>query len=85
MWWCLTIRHPHQRLYRRNVEIGHAILDLRNRTSGRASRPTTAESAASYGGRGRVLVTTSTYDQDALLDSYRRLAGVAGLAPLTTV
>lgn len=28
-----------------------------------------------------VLVTTSTYDREALVDSYRRLARVAGLAP----
>ncbi|MEU1037981.1 LLM class flavin-dependent oxidoreductase [Streptomyces sp. NPDC005551] len=31
-------------------------------------------------GAQEVLVTTSTYDRDALLDSYRRLARVAGLA-----
>ncbi|WP_063728805.1 MAB_1171c family putative transporter [Streptomyces sp. RTd22] len=30
----LTLRHTHQRLYRRNIEIRDAILDLRNRTSG---------------------------------------------------
>ncbi|GAA2259492.1 methylene-tetrahydromethanopterin reductase [Streptomyces ruber] len=30
-------------------------------------------------GAQEVLVTTSTYDQDALLDSYRRLARIAGL------
>ncbi|CDR10461.1 integral membrane protein [Streptomyces iranensis] len=28
----LTLRHTHQRLYRRNIEIRDAILDLRNRT-----------------------------------------------------
>ncbi|WP_063732142.1 LLM class flavin-dependent oxidoreductase [Streptomyces sp. RTd22] len=33
-------------------------------------------------GADEVLVTTSTYDRDALLDSYRRLARVAGLAGL---
>ncbi|MEU8792342.1 LLM class flavin-dependent oxidoreductase [Streptomyces sp. NPDC048643] len=32
-------------------------------------------------GAQEVLVTTSTYDREALLDSYRRLARVAGLAP----
>ncbi|MFE9808479.1 LLM class flavin-dependent oxidoreductase [Streptomyces sp. NPDC005548] len=32
-------------------------------------------------GAQEVLVTTSTYDRAALLDSYRRLARVAGLAP----
>ncbi|MER6350177.1 MsnO8 family LLM class oxidoreductase [Streptomyces sp. NPDC001595] len=32
-------------------------------------------------GAQEVLVTTSTYDRDALLDSYRRLAGIAGLPP----
>ncbi|WP_369242386.1 LLM class flavin-dependent oxidoreductase [Streptomyces sp. R21] len=32
-------------------------------------------------GAQEVLVTTSTYDRNALLDSYRRLARVAGLSP----
>lgn len=32
-------------------------------------------------GAQEVLVTTSTYDREALLDSYRRLAAVAGLVP----
>jgi alkanesulfonate monooxygenase SsuD/methylene tetrahydromethanopterin reductase-like flavin-dependent oxidoreductase (luciferase family) len=30
-----------------------------------------------------VLVTTSTYDRTALIDSYRRLAGIARLEPAT--
>lgn len=30
------------------------------------------------GGADEVLVTTSTYDRDALLDSFRRLARVTG-------
>ncbi|MEV5728309.1 LLM class flavin-dependent oxidoreductase [Streptomyces pharetrae] len=32
-------------------------------------------------GAQEVLVTTSTYDREALLDSYRRLARIAGLSP----
>jgi alkanesulfonate monooxygenase SsuD/methylene tetrahydromethanopterin reductase-like flavin-dependent oxidoreductase (luciferase family) len=32
-------------------------------------------------GAREVLVTTSTYDRAALVDSYRRLARVAGLGP----
>jgi luciferase family oxidoreductase group 1 len=32
-------------------------------------------------GAQEVLVTTSTYDREGLLDSFRRLAGVAGLTP----
>ncbi|MFC8272533.1 LLM class flavin-dependent oxidoreductase [Streptomyces sp. NPDC057271] len=35
-------------------------------------------------GAQEVLVTTSTYDRAALLDSYRRLAGVAGLTSANT-
>lgn len=33
-------------------------------------------------GAQEVLVTTSTYDRAALLDSYRRLARVTGTGPL---
>ncbi|MET8010512.1 MsnO8 family LLM class oxidoreductase [Streptomyces sp. NPDC005271] len=36
-------------------------------------------------GADEVLVTTSTYDRDALLDSYRRLARVAGLSGVPAV
>ncbi|MFD3623990.1 LLM class flavin-dependent oxidoreductase (plasmid) [Streptomyces sp. DSM 116494] len=35
-------------------------------------------------GAQEVLVTTSTHDREALLDSYRRLAAVAGIADSTT-
>jgi alkanesulfonate monooxygenase SsuD/methylene tetrahydromethanopterin reductase-like flavin-dependent oxidoreductase (luciferase family) len=38
------------------------------------------ESVIKETGADEVLVTTSTYDRDTLLDSYRRLARVAGLA-----
>ncbi|MFE3249386.1 LLM class flavin-dependent oxidoreductase [Streptomyces sp. NPDC059209] len=40
------------------------------------------ESVIGETGADEVLVTTSTYDRDALLDSFTRLAGVAGLGPV---
>ncbi|MFD4622822.1 LLM class flavin-dependent oxidoreductase [Streptomyces sp. NPDC058475] len=42
------------------------------------------ETVIKESGAQEVLVTTSTYDRDALLDSYRRLAGVAGLTGVAT-
>ncbi len=56
---------------------------LRGHIAGNEDQVTDAlEALIKDSGADEVLVTTSTYDREALLDSYRRLAAVAGLAGL---
>ncbi|MGW1136993.1 LLM class flavin-dependent oxidoreductase [Streptomyces zhihengii] len=58
---------------------------LRGHVAGTAEQVARELSAVvAESGADEVLVTTSTYERDALLDSFRRLAGLAGLASLTS-
>lgn len=59
---------------------------LRGHVAGTEEQVTEAlEGVVKDTGADEVLVTTSTYDRGALLDSFRRLAGIASLAGATTV
>ena len=59
---------------------------LRGHIAGTEEQVTHAlETVVKDSGADEVLVTTSTYDRGALLDSFRRLAGIASLAGASTM